>query len=31
MMRDFIEATWILLGFFVALPWVLLTAWGLVS
>lgn len=24
-MRDFIEATWILVGFWIAVPWVLLT------
>ena len=30
-MRDFIEATWILVGFWLVAPWVLLTAWGLVA
>ena len=26
-MRDFIQATWILVGFWIAVPYVLLTAW----
>ena len=30
-MRAFIEATLILVGFWLVGPWVLLTAWGLVT
>lgn len=30
-MRDLIEATLILAGFWIAAPWVLLTAWGLMT
>ena len=30
-MRAFIEATLILIGFWILVPWALLTAWGLMT